>query len=166
MQGVPCRLEAIVELAKKHNLLVIEDCCQCVGGQYKGKYAGTWGQAGAWSLKLLQGNLLRRRRSRLYRRPTMSMNGAAFAAEPGLPMWMSDSEWQNKTVLATVLPNQRNIRRDCPVYNSQSWKAFLAHTRRLKKAFGRRTRRDPRKATSDNMSMIRVASAVSVLRLS
>ena len=28
MQGVPCRLEAIVELAEKHNLQVVEDCCQ------------------------------------------------------------------------------------------------------------------------------------------
>ena len=50
MQGVPCRLDDLISLARKHNLKVVEDCCQCVGGQYKGGYAGTWGDVGAWSL--------------------------------------------------------------------------------------------------------------------
>ena len=58
MQGVPCRLDALLELARKHNLKVVEDCCQCVGGQYKGKYTGTWGDAGAWSLNYYKGDYM------------------------------------------------------------------------------------------------------------
>ncbi len=50
MQGVPARVDALVEVARKHNLKIVEDCCQCVGGKYKGRYVGTIGDAGAWSL--------------------------------------------------------------------------------------------------------------------
>ncbi|MBE6965981.1 MAG: DegT/DnrJ/EryC1/StrS family aminotransferase [Ruminococcaceae bacterium] len=39
----------ILEIAKKHNLKVIEDCAQCFGGEYKGKKAGTLGDVGCFS---------------------------------------------------------------------------------------------------------------------
>jgi len=50
MLGNPCNMEAIMEIAKKHNLFVIEDCCQAVGASFKGKRVGTWGNIGAYSL--------------------------------------------------------------------------------------------------------------------
>ena len=37
MRGVPARLEALLEVARRHDLKVVEDCCQCVGGEYMGK---------------------------------------------------------------------------------------------------------------------------------
>ena len=43
-------MDPINELAKKHNLLVFEDCCQATFGQYKGRFAGTLGDAAAFSL--------------------------------------------------------------------------------------------------------------------
>ena len=43
MLGNPCKMDKIMEIAKKHNLVVIEDCCQAVGASYKGKACGTWG---------------------------------------------------------------------------------------------------------------------------
>ena len=49
MWGLVCDLDAIMKLARKHKLLVVEDCCQCVGGGYKGKGIGTLGHAGAFS---------------------------------------------------------------------------------------------------------------------
>ena len=36
-------------IAKKHNLKVIEDACQCVGGAYKGRKVGSIGNAGGFS---------------------------------------------------------------------------------------------------------------------
>lgn len=39
----------ILEIAKKHNLKVIEDCAQCFGGTYKGKKAGVLGDVGCFS---------------------------------------------------------------------------------------------------------------------
>ena len=51
MRGVPCNMDAILEIAKKHNLKVIEDCAQAVGATYKGKYVGTMGDCGCFSFQ-------------------------------------------------------------------------------------------------------------------
>lgn len=50
MLGFPCEMDRICEIAKKHNLVVIEDTAQACGGTYKGKYLGTWGDFGCISL--------------------------------------------------------------------------------------------------------------------
>ncbi len=49
IQGFPCNMDAIMALAKKYNLFVIEDACQADGGSYKGKRLGTIGDAGGLS---------------------------------------------------------------------------------------------------------------------
>jgi len=54
MLGNPCKMDAIMEIAKKHNLYVIEDCCQAVGASYKGKSCGTIGDMGAYSLNVFK----------------------------------------------------------------------------------------------------------------
>ena len=41
--GNPFHLDAVMELANKHNLWVIEDNCDAFGSKYKGKYTGTFG---------------------------------------------------------------------------------------------------------------------------
>jgi dTDP-4-amino-4,6-dideoxygalactose transaminase len=47
--GLPCNMDPILKLAKEHNLVVIEDCAQAVGAQYKGKKAGSFGDFGCFS---------------------------------------------------------------------------------------------------------------------
>ncbi|MBF4437393.1 aminotransferase, partial [Vibrio anguillarum] len=42
-------MKEIMQLAKKHDLLVLEDCAQSHGAMIDGKKAGTWGDAGAFS---------------------------------------------------------------------------------------------------------------------
>lgn len=42
-------MREIMQLAKQHNLLVLEDCAQAHGAMIDGKKAGTWGDAGAFS---------------------------------------------------------------------------------------------------------------------
>ncbi|MBQ3125273.1 MAG: DegT/DnrJ/EryC1/StrS family aminotransferase [Clostridia bacterium] len=54
MLGNPCKLNKIMEIAKKHNLYVIEDCCQAVGASYQGKRCGTHGDIGAFSLNIFK----------------------------------------------------------------------------------------------------------------
>lgn len=49
MVGFPCNMEKIMEIAKKYNLKVLEDVCQAVGGSFKGKRLGSFGDAGAYS---------------------------------------------------------------------------------------------------------------------
>ncbi|MGC8804396.1 MAG: DegT/DnrJ/EryC1/StrS family aminotransferase [Candidatus Ratteibacteria bacterium] len=50
MKGLPCDMDAIMDIAKKHNLVVIEDVAQAAGGWYKGKRLGTIGDIGCFSL--------------------------------------------------------------------------------------------------------------------
>lgn len=47
--GAPCDMDRIMEIAKKHGLMVIEDDAQAIGSQYKGKKAGTLGDVGCFS---------------------------------------------------------------------------------------------------------------------
>ena len=49
MMGYPCDMDAIMALAKKYNLKVLEDACQANGAKFKGKRLGTIGDAGAFS---------------------------------------------------------------------------------------------------------------------
>ena len=49
IQGFPCNMEAIMDIAKEHNLFVLEDACQADGGSFNGKRLGTIGDAGALS---------------------------------------------------------------------------------------------------------------------
>ncbi|MBQ7045128.1 MAG: aminotransferase class I/II-fold pyridoxal phosphate-dependent enzyme [Clostridia bacterium] len=46
----PCDMDAIMAIAKKHNLLVIEDVSHAQGGMYKGKKVGTFGDVAAMSM--------------------------------------------------------------------------------------------------------------------
>jgi len=47
--GMICDMDPINALAEKHGLIVYEDVCQAVFGEYKGRYAGTLSKAGAFS---------------------------------------------------------------------------------------------------------------------
>jgi len=49
MLGLPSNMDRIMEIAKKYNLKVVEDCCQADGGSYKGRRLGSIGDAGAFS---------------------------------------------------------------------------------------------------------------------
>jgi len=49
MWGTACDMDAIMAIARRRKLLVIEDACQGVGGGYKGRKFGTIGDIGAFS---------------------------------------------------------------------------------------------------------------------
>jgi len=49
--GLPCDMDPIMELAKQHDLTVIEDNAQCFLGTYKGHIAGTLGHAASFSFQ-------------------------------------------------------------------------------------------------------------------
>lgn len=49
LYGHPCDMDKIMDIAKKHNLYVIEDCAQAHGATYKGKRVGTFGIAAGFS---------------------------------------------------------------------------------------------------------------------
>lgn len=49
MYGQPCNMNQIMEIANKHNLLVVEDCAQSHDAAYDGKKTGTFGIMGCFS---------------------------------------------------------------------------------------------------------------------
>ncbi len=49
LYGQPCNMDVIMDIAKRHNLFVIEDACQAIGAEYKGKKVGTFGDIGCFS---------------------------------------------------------------------------------------------------------------------
>lgn len=49
LYGRVAAIDAIIDVAKKHNLLLIEDCCQAHGARFRGKHVGTFGHVGCFS---------------------------------------------------------------------------------------------------------------------
>lgn len=49
LAGWPCDMDPLLELAREHNLVVIEDCAQANGAKYHGKSVGSLGDIAAWS---------------------------------------------------------------------------------------------------------------------
>lgn len=47
--GYPCQMDKIVELAKRHNLAIIEDAAHAPGASLNGRALGTWGDVGCFS---------------------------------------------------------------------------------------------------------------------
>jgi dTDP-4-amino-4,6-dideoxygalactose transaminase len=133
--GVPARLDALMAIARKHDLKVVEDCSQCVGGQYKGSWVGTFGDAGGWSLNYFktisagEGGLVYTDDRDIYER-------SYFLADPAMPKFkmQEPGEWGNahfsgqtyrpSVVLAAMARVQLRKLND-----------ILSHQRSLKQAF-------------------------------
>lgn len=49
LYGHPCHMDEILAIAKKHNLLIVEDAAEAIGAKYKGKHVGTFGEAATFS---------------------------------------------------------------------------------------------------------------------
>lgn len=47
--GTPCAMEAIMDVARRHNLIVIEDACEAHGAEYGGRKVGSFGDLATFS---------------------------------------------------------------------------------------------------------------------
>ncbi len=54
LYGLPCDMDAILAIAKKHKLRVIEDCAHTLGATYDGRPVGTLGDAAIFSFQTLK----------------------------------------------------------------------------------------------------------------
>jgi CDP-6-deoxy-D-xylo-4-hexulose-3-dehydrase len=49
LMGNACNMTRVMDIAQKHDLIVLEDCCEALGAEWKGQKVGTFGLAGAYS---------------------------------------------------------------------------------------------------------------------
>jgi dTDP-4-amino-4,6-dideoxygalactose transaminase len=49
LYGKPCDMDPIMDICNRHNLLLIEDCAQAHGAEYKGRKVGSFGDMAAYS---------------------------------------------------------------------------------------------------------------------
>jgi dTDP-4-amino-4,6-dideoxygalactose transaminase len=54
LYGLPCDMDAIMALAQRHDLHVIEDCAHALGATFRGQPVGTFGDAGFFSFQTLK----------------------------------------------------------------------------------------------------------------
>lgn len=80
--GRPCDMDAIMDIAKRHNLKVIEDCAHAIETEYKGKKAGTFGDFGCFSFYVTKnivtgegGMVLARREEDIARVKVLGLHG-------------------------------------------------------------------------------------------
>jgi len=96
MAGAPCNMKAIMAVARRHHVPVLEDCAQANGGSFAGKKLGTFGLLGMFSLQWNknatagEGGLLITDDARLYER-------CVAAHDLGIP-WIGDAPRETGTV--------------------------------------------------------------------
>tara|TARA_B100000963_G_scaffold143536_2_gene125058 strand:+ start:3756 stop:4859 length:1104 start_codon:yes stop_codon:yes gene_type:complete len=49
LNGRVANMDGIEKISKQNNILIIEDSCQALGAKFKGRYGGTFGEAGTFS---------------------------------------------------------------------------------------------------------------------
>lgn len=49
LMGNPCDMDRVLSICRKHDLVLIEDCCEALGAGFKGQPVGTFGIAGSFS---------------------------------------------------------------------------------------------------------------------
>ncbi|NPV46605.1 MAG: DegT/DnrJ/EryC1/StrS family aminotransferase, partial [Armatimonadetes bacterium] len=100
MAGAPCDMAAIMAVAERHGLPVLEDCAQCNGGEFRGRKVGTFGAMGIFSLQLNknmtsgEGGLILTNDERLHQRAfsahdmgVIRVGGRLAMPEPEAVMW-------------------------------------------------------------------------------
>lgn len=96
MAGLACDMDALMAIARKHNLYVIEDACQCTGGLWSdGRKLGTIGHMGAYSFNAFkviscgEGGALVTNDTENFERAVIFHDAGCnfFGRQPSLPMF-------------------------------------------------------------------------------
>jgi 8-amino-3,8-dideoxy-alpha-D-manno-octulosonate transaminase len=87
MRGTPSRMDALMDVARRHGLKVIEDTAQADGASYKGRRLGSIGDVGCFSLQF---------------------NKILTAGEGGMVITNDDEVWKRAAMFHDVAGGQRN----------------------------------------------------------
>lgn len=130
MLGMPCDMDGIMAVARKHGLHVIEDACQADTGSFKGKRLGSIGDVGAFSFNIFkfitcgEGGAISTDNHQIYSRAMMMHDGGATfwptKDQADMPFFVG-LEFRMNGILAAMLRVQ--------LQQSEQW---LADGRRIK----------------------------------
>jgi len=87
MRGTPSRMDALMDVARRHGLKVIEDTAQADGASYKGRRLGSIGDAGCFSLQF---------------------NKILTSGEGGMIITNDEEVWKRALMFHDVVGGQRN----------------------------------------------------------
>src|SRR4051795_12232266 len=108
LYGLPCDMDPILDIARRHNLKVIEDCAHALGAQYKGRMAGTLGDASFFSFQAFKplntygGGLSWVRDADVARRVAAMADAEPRPTEEGIEKILKAGKWQHTFIRPKV----------------------------------------------------------------
>src|SRR6266542_5064336 len=108
LYGLACDMDPILELARRHNLKVIEDCAHALGASYKGQMLGTLGDASFFSFQAFKplntygGGLAWMRDADLARRVGDFAAGEQWPTEKRVESILRSGKWQHTFIRPRV----------------------------------------------------------------
>jgi perosamine synthetase len=108
LYGMACDMDPILELARRHNLKVIEDCAHSLGALYKGQMVGTLGDASFFSFQAFKplntygGGLAWMRDADLAGRVGEFADGEPWATEKRVEGILRTGKWQHTFIRPKV----------------------------------------------------------------
>lgn len=100
--GNPNEMDAIMDFAEEHDLVVVEDSCDALGSKYQGKYLGTFGDVGTFSFYVAH-------------QMTLGEGGAVVTSDPEIePILRSIRDW-GRACVCPVCKVSLNPDYQCPL---------------------------------------------------
>lgn len=110
--GYMADLDAILPVAKKHNLIVIEDCAHAQGSAWRGRKAGSWGDFGTFSfqqsksLSCGEGGIVLTNNKEFYQKALLMMQIGRSQIDGKNVFSISASDWRMGGLQAALLLSQ------------------------------------------------------------
>ena len=108
LYGLSCDIDPILDIAKRHNLKVIEDCAHSLGAEYKGRMVGTLGDASFFSFQAFKplntygGGLAWLRDADVARRVGEMADAEEWPSEKRVESILTQGKWQHTFIRPKV----------------------------------------------------------------
>lgn len=108
LYGMACDMDPILEVARRHNLKVIEDCAHSLGATYKGRMVGTLGDASFFSFQAFKplntygGGLAWTRDADVAKRVKAMADAEAWPSEERVEKILWSGKWQHNFIRPKV----------------------------------------------------------------
>ena len=127
--GQPCQMDRILEIARKHNLPVIEDAAHAVGAKYRGRMIGTIGDVTAFSFYAIknmttaEGGMITTNNDELAEKMRLlSLHGISKDA---WKRYTSEGSWYYEVVYAGYKCNMTDIQAALGIHQLAKLERFL-----------------------------------------